>query len=638
MRKKLIGFLLLFFLLPLLIYSVFQIQNYLTRASVQPANIVIDTQKLGGKVTRPWASYAQGGEETEKVFTNLIAKMQPLKPRFIRIDHIYDFYDVVHKTEGGFSYDFSKLDKTVDEILSTGALPFFSLSYMPRVFTSNNSVIDTPTDWQLWKTLVTKTIEQYSGSLGKNLSGVYYEVWNEPELPQFGAWKLSGDKDYRQMYYYAAQGAKEASVSNPFFLGGPSVGSYYRAWVFDFLTYVSANSLRLDFYSWHRYSKNPVQIKEDALSIRKNLSAFPPYSSIPLIVSEWGIESENKPTSGSKKAASFAIASISEFFPYVFGAFDFEIKNGPPPQGGQWGLFTHEQDNSPLSPKPRFKSFETLESLKGNMLTSTGVGTYVKAVSSKSEDEIYIVLTNYDYAEKNSENVPVTLTHLSPGSYEVKTTYVFENAALKNEEIVTSGTLKKTVPVLPNQIVLLKITKMAPIARFVTGKTKNPFDQAFILSSGSLTFSQPEFSLHRDGHIHFDFQLNNSGSGSYILMDAPYSTSSGILNRLFLAKQQEGTTPILKFGVSRGSREEYSTLLPITTWKPGEWRGVDISWMSTRLVLQVEKEGQSQIILPTTIQNGNILTFYPIDAAIDNLSILSGNSQITRTFDGDINK
>ena len=121
-------------------------------------------------------------------------------------------------------------------------------------------------------------------------------------------------------------------------------------------------------------------------------------------------------------------------------------------------------------------------------------------------------------------------------------------------------------------------------------------------------------------------------------MDAPYSTSSGILNRLFLAKQQEGTTPILKFGVSRGSREEYSTLLPITTWKPGEWRGVDISWMSTRLVLQVEKEGQSQIILPTTIQNGNILTFYPIDAAIDNLSILSGNSQITRTFDGDINK
>ena len=149
MRKKLIGFLLLFFLLPLLIYSVFQIQNYLTRASVQPANIVIDTQKLGGKVTRPWASYAQGGEETEKVFTNLIAKMQPLKPRFIRIDHIYDFYDVVHKTEGGFSYDFSKLDKTVDEILSTGALPFFSLSYMPRVFTSNNSVIDTPTDWQL---------------------------------------------------------------------------------------------------------------------------------------------------------------------------------------------------------------------------------------------------------------------------------------------------------------------------------------------------------------------------------------------------------------------------------------------------------------------------------------------------------
>lgn len=638
MRKKLLIFLCLFFILPLLVFSISQIQNYLSRAASFPAHIIIDTQQVGGEITRPWASYAQGGEETNQIFKNVIPKMQSLHPRFVRIDHIYDFYNVVQKTDQGFSYDFSKLDETVDEILQMGALPFFSLSYMPSAFTSQNSVIESPTDWNFWKTLVQKTIEHYSGTGGKNLKGVYYEVWNEPELPQFGRWKLSGNKDYRQLYYYAALGAKEASVTNPFFIGGPAIGSYYPDWVDDFLTYVSANSLRLDFFSWHRYTKNPLQIKEDALSLKKDLSRFPSYSSIPLIISEWGIESENNFSASTKKAASFTIAQIAEFWPTVFLAFDFEIKNGPPPSGGQWGLFTHELDNPPLSPKPRFTAYESLELLKGKMLYPKGLGTYVKAISSKSEDSIYAILTNYDYSEKNTENVPLTLTNLPSGSYEIKTTYLFENATFKNEQIVTNGTLNKNTPILPNQIIFLQITRTAPIASFMPGRTPNSQDQSLVLSSGSLTFSSPEFSIEREGHIRFDLRMDSSQPGSYIIMDAPYSPTGGVPGRLFLVKQQAGNTSILKWGVSKEGREEYATSVPINTWRTNEWRQIDLFWSPQELTLQVEKEPQSQIKTSTLIQNGNILTFYPINASLDNLFVQSGDTRLSRTFDGNINK
>ena len=40
----------------------------------------------------------------------------------------------------------------------------------------------------------TKTIEHYSGKGERNMSGIYYEVWNEPDLAQFGSWNWEGTK------------------------------------------------------------------------------------------------------------------------------------------------------------------------------------------------------------------------------------------------------------------------------------------------------------------------------------------------------------------------------------------------------------------------------------------------------------
>ena len=67
-----------------------------------------------------------------------------------------------------------------------------------------------------------KTIEHYSGKGGKNLSGVYYyEVWNEPDLAQFGSWKMGG-KNYLTLYHYGRVRREQSGTGvNQFYLGGP---------------------------------------------------------------------------------------------------------------------------------------------------------------------------------------------------------------------------------------------------------------------------------------------------------------------------------------------------------------------------------------------------------------------------------
>src|SRR5690606_20072505 len=146
----------------------------------------------------------------------------------IRIDHIYDFYDVVNvNVDGSLTYDWSKLDQVVDDILEMGAKPFFSLSYMPKVI-STGTELDVPIDWSLWMQVVRETVRHYSSRDGKAIENVYYEVWNEPDL--FGNFELYGEKSYIAMYQNAALGALAVENSLPFKIGGPATSGYYPNW------------------------------------------------------------------------------------------------------------------------------------------------------------------------------------------------------------------------------------------------------------------------------------------------------------------------------------------------------------------------------------------------------------------------
>lgn len=447
------------FLLTSLVYSldlVQKVRKLLTKASGQPANIVVDATVDYGPVNQIWRAFAQGGEE-KFPFTKIIPEIKTLNPVYIRIDHLYDMYGVVSRDGDGLKYDWTELDQAVGNIIEVGAKPFLSLSYMPPAI-SSGSITDPPKNWQDWQSVVQMTIEHYSGKSQKNLSGVIYEVWNEPDL--FGGWRVGSDKDYRVLYLYASRGAQSARNTNSFKIGGPATTAPYENWVGKFLNYVSKNKLRFDFYSWHRYTIKPVNFLTDLDKVDSWLFQNAAYS-LPKYLTEWGSDSENSNLHDSQFDAAHLVATVRQMLQRADLIFTFEIKDGPSPEGkkywGRWGLLTHEI-GGPIEKKPKYRAFSLLNKINGNLLRLSGEGTWVTGFAVKDNGKIKIILTNLDKNGQNFENVPISILGLEEGNYEIKNTSLLA-PAIKKQEASIQGIVKFSVPLPANDVALIELNK-----------------------------------------------------------------------------------------------------------------------------------------------------------------------------------
>lgn len=410
-----------------------------------------------------WKAFAQGGEEKgTRMLENVAAPLSNLYPRYIRLDHIYDFYDVVSRNEkGGLIFNWTKLDATVCDIYHAGAKPFFSLGYMPPAISEDGSLISKPKNWDEWSLLVQKTIEHYSGKsrLCGQIAGfwktdIYYEVWNEPDLETFGKWSLyNGAKDYKTLYYYSVNGAQNASDVNRFHIGGPATTALYKNWITVFLDYVSSKNLRLDFISWHHYSKNPSDFTDDIIKFNQLLSPqeYRVYQRLPKIISEWGYDSEPNPIADTEIGAAYTTTAIRNFIGAGYEmAFLFEIKDGPSPR---WGIF-----NNDGSPKPRYNVLKMLNNLDKKRLQVIGEGTFVTALASNSDDRTTVILTNYDQDNKNTEFVPVTIANLKNGGYLLTTSYADGAESSVNITINNSQFTRRFI-MKPNSVIGITLQK-----------------------------------------------------------------------------------------------------------------------------------------------------------------------------------
>jgi xylan 1,4-beta-xylosidase len=432
-----------------------QAQNYLSRATGAQAKIKVDTAVNLGPIDPHWQALAQGGEENKDMLADIIPQVSRLKPRYIRLDHIFDAYDLVARENGRLVFNWSKLDSAVDSILKTGALPFLSLSYMPPAIAQGNQVTNPPVDWADWQAIVKATIEHFSGRDNRNLNNVYYEVWNEPDL--FGNWRLGGQKDYRNLYRHAVYGAQQAQNVNSFKIGGPATTAPYENWLNDFLEFTSREKLRLDFYSWHRYCLGPAVFIDDVDRNDNWLIGHGGHYLLPKIVSEWGSISENSPYHDSFYDAAHLVATIRQLIQRVDFAFIFEIKDGPSPESqpywGRWGLLTHQGQE-----KPKYQAINLVNQVSGNRLKLTGEGDWVTGFAATDNRAIRLVLTNLDINQHHSEEVPVTFVNLK-GKF-----YQWEEIPLRGKGQVKTlptglGLISQKVILAPNQVMLIKLTE-----------------------------------------------------------------------------------------------------------------------------------------------------------------------------------
>lgn len=394
------------------------VREFFGQASGESANIQVDTQAVLGPMPRPWRNLAQGGEEHDWRMGKLVPSVRALNPEYIRIDHIYDFYEIVQGTPGNITFDFSKFDGVLDDIVASGAKPYIALSYMPPAISSGD-ILAVPVNWADWQLTVQKTIEHVSGTRG--ISDVYYEVWNEPDL--FGDWKYYGDKNYITLYDYAQRGAKNARGVRPFKIGGPGITALYKNWFDALLKYAVVNNARLDFFSWHRYNLDLDIYRKDMFEANNWLTQFPQLEpTLELHITEWGHDSNNHPGYDTNYGAAHAVAGSIEMIGVVDRAFAFEIQDGKDPEGkanwGRWGMFTHNDFGA--APKPRYSALRMLDRIGDQRLQLLGKGTWVKAAAARNDaGNTQVILSNFDRSGRNTENVPVTFKNIQPGNYSV---------------------------------------------------------------------------------------------------------------------------------------------------------------------------------------------------------------------------
>lgn len=405
------------------VYLIGKVTHLFGLAGGTPANLVIDAS-TSFDTTDVWRNIAQGGEEKTRMLSGVVGKLQVLKPQYIRLDHIYDSYDVVHKAGGQITFDWTRLDQTVDDVSASGARPFLSLSYMPPAISKSGDTTDLPSSWGDWEFVVQKTIEHFSGQKDKKLFDVYYEVWNEPDL--FGNFKVYGSKNYLDLYLHSVAGAQRAQNTLPYKIGGPATTALYENWVTTFLKFVQDNHLRLDFYSWHRYSKDIAAYEDDAIDAKRFVTEFSASPALELAITESGPNSENDQVYDNSFGAIHAIATNAVLQDQIQRNFIFEVKDGPGSQKlwERWGILTNEKFGDP-TPKPRYYAIDFLNKMTGKKINVAGAGSWVKAFARADAGSIKTLVVNYDSYGTHSEAVPLTFVNLPFKNFTFKRTDFF---------------------------------------------------------------------------------------------------------------------------------------------------------------------------------------------------------------------
>lgn len=459
-KKSIIVLGLLVVSLPWTIGLVQKAVEYITGAAFKPAAMIVSTNQTQGPVRDIWKGVAQGFEKSEGQDLRLDTVTGYLKRSgvaYVRIDHVFDGYGVVSRRDGRLTYDWSKLDLIVGDIVAAGATPFFAVSYMPTEI-SRGDILDLPKDWGEWGQVTAALVGRYSRDYKGGLSNVIYEVWNEPDL--FGGWKMYGDKSYVQMYTVASNAAVAVKGTKTFKIGGPATTGFYPAWVDGFYKKLDS-TVRIDFFSWHRYSADPSDFVEDATRAREMIAPQITRAQ-DLYITEWGVNPERSASyDGQWAAAHFLAVNRALVGTAIDMVMPFEVMDGGHEEKqfhGGWGMFTNPKYGTVI-PKPRYRAYELLSRMRGERLALAGEGDYVTAFAAKdSSGVVRILAVNYDMTGKHQEVFPLTIEGLSSDTtYSVSEEYL-SGRKVSNDILPDGGIVSRQLALSPSDAVILTIT------------------------------------------------------------------------------------------------------------------------------------------------------------------------------------
>jgi xylan 1,4-beta-xylosidase len=166
------------------------------------------------------------------------------------------------------SYNFGPTDELIASIKNLGAEVIF------RLGRSEGANVDPPKDLDRYAEVAQHIVLHYNRGWANGFRHRirYWEVWNEPDL---GVLFWGGSPElYFQLYEKIARAVKQADRRA--LVGGPAIARPNDAnpYIDDFLKYVRARKVPLDFYSWHWYatdSNDPLDVIRVGETMRARL-------------------------------------------------------------------------------------------------------------------------------------------------------------------------------------------------------------------------------------------------------------------------------------------------------------------------------------------------------------------------------
>ncbi|MBQ8556471.1 MAG: xylan 1,4-beta-xylosidase [Clostridia bacterium] len=206
------------------------------------------------------------------------------------------------------SYNFTYLDRVMDDYYAQGLKPFIELGFMPERMASGTQTIfywkgntTPPVDHEKWADMVKATLRHLAERYGaEEVSTWPCEVWNEPNLPGF--WENADEEKYHQLYKTSVLAVKE--VLPRMRVGGPAIcgGSTSLDWVRNFLNFCRDEKLPLDFVTRHAYmGESPIHqgrylyhtmrsvdsLVEEMTATRQIIDSFPEYRGMEMHITEF---------------------------------------------------------------------------------------------------------------------------------------------------------------------------------------------------------------------------------------------------------------------------------------------------------------------------------------------------------------
>ncbi|MBE5811215.1 MAG: xylan 1,4-beta-xylosidase [Clostridiales bacterium] len=341
-------------------------------------------------------------------------------------------------------YNFTYLDRVMDDYRALGLKPFLELGFMPEKMASGTQTIfywkgntTPPADHQKWADMIKATLRHLAERYGEEEVSTWpCEVWNEPNLPGF--WEHADEKAYHELYRTSVLAVKEALPRMR--VGGPAIcgGATSLDWVRNFLTFCRDEKLPVDFLTRHAYmGESPVNksrylyhtmrtvdsIIEEMQATRDIIDSFPEYAGMEMHVTEFNTSYHPFcPIHDTNYNAALVAGLLSRMgdvcASYSYWTFGdvFEEQGVPSrPFHGGFGMIANQ-----LIPKPTLWTFHFFTGLKGECVHKDDNCLIMKKADGSYEG----VAWNIGQAER--EDAQLTLALPLNGKYVLTTETVDE--------------------------------------------------------------------------------------------------------------------------------------------------------------------------------------------------------------------